>query len=421
VLFRGELFFARDIDLNIEDGPDSLATVVAPAHDRSGGVWYQGLDGVRAIAVTLVFSVHSIGYRTGYVGWTGVPIFFVLSGFLITGILYDNRNEPHRFRNFYVRRTLRIFPLFYFAWLLVLIAGFISRAQWHPIQILWPLYLGNYVRFIAGVESFDRFYTLLPPRIPLEIGHFWSLAVEEQFYLLWPLVVFYTRERQRLIRICIATVLLVPVLRLLLWATASQNLLSLELLYRITPTQCDAFLLGGLMALWMRGKEKDGLLRHANQIFVVSLAALAAAYLANYGFHRHYLSATSFWMSTYGFSLVNMCGAGLILCSLRSRSLVYHITTWWPLRIVGRYSYGIYVFHVLLLPFLEAYVWPANRAWSPRRYLIHGAFAVTAYFLIVIAVSAISYHLLELPFLSLKDRFTTRHQNPTAEASRLSA
>jgi peptidoglycan/LPS O-acetylase OafA/YrhL len=389
----------------------------ARKQDFQTGVWYRGLDGVRAIAVILVFSVHFVGYRTRFIGWTGVPIFFVLSGFLITGILYDNRNEPHRFRNFYVRRTLRIFPLFYFAWLLVLIAGLFLQAQWHPIQILWPLYLGNYVRFLAGTEALDHIYTLRPPALPLQIGHFWSLAVEEQFYLLWPLVVFYVRERRRLIQICIAVVALVPLLRTLLWAMASKKLLSILLLYMITPTQCDAFLLGGLMALLMRGGEKTKLLLHANKIFYLSLAFLLAAYLANNGFHFRDLLASSGWMSTYGFTLVNTTAAGLILCSLQSRSVIYTFTASLPMRMIGKYSYGVYVYHVLLAPFLEYYVWPANKSWPPIVYIIHATLSVVLYFLIVLAVSACSYHLLEAPFLGLKDRFTARHRNPAAETS----
>ncbi len=408
----------RVLGVKAESTPASPEGKDGQRRDRQGSVWYQGLDGVRAIAVILVFSVHSVGYKTLFVGWTGVQIFFVLSGFLITGILYDNQDEPYRFRNFYVRRTLRIFPLFYFAWLLVLIAGFFLRAQWHPLQILWPVYLGNYVRFIVGVESLDRFYTLLPPKVPLEIGHFWSLAVEEQFYLLWPFVVFFVRDRLRLVHICIVVVLLGPILRGLLWAIVSPNLLSIGLLYRLTPTQCDAFLLGGLMALWMRGPEKDRLLQHGNKILCASLILLAAAYLANNGFHMRDLDATSPWMSTYGITLVNMSAAGLILCSLRPGSFFFRMNITRPLRMVGRYSYGVYVYHVLLLPFLYHYGSPPNPSRSPRLHIVHAVLMVPLYFFIVLAVSAGSYHFLERPFLTMKDRFTTRHNNPGAQLAR---
>ena len=95
----------------------------------SHGVWFPGLDGVRGIAIGLVFMVHYLR-RGGHIGWMGVLIFFVLSGFLITGVLFNGRNETHRFRNFYIRRTLRIFPLFYFIWLLALLGSpFLQRTM----------------------------------------------------------------------------------------------------------------------------------------------------------------------------------------------------------------------------------------------------------------------------------------------------
>jgi peptidoglycan/LPS O-acetylase OafA/YrhL len=389
----------------------------ARKQDSQTGNWYQGLDGVRAIAVILVFCTHYIGYRIHSVGWTGVNIFFVLSGFLITGVLFDNRDELHRFRNFYVRRTLRIFPLFYFAWLLVFIAGLFLQAQWHPIQILWPLYLGNYARFIAGSQGIETFATLRPPHLPIVFGHFWSLAVEEQFYLLWPLIVFYLRERKLLIRFCIAVVMLVPVLRVILWATVSKNLLSMMFLDMLTPTQCDAFLMGGLIALWIRGEEKDRLLRNSTRVFAVSFGLFAVACVLNYNPHLHDVLPNTGWMSTYGFTLVDCSAAGLILCAVRERSLTFRLTSSWALRIIGKYSYGIYVYHALLENYLQYYVWPANHSWPMRVYVIHGILSSFLYFLIVFVISACSYHFVELPFLRLKDRFAVRHKNPYSQTS----
>jgi peptidoglycan/LPS O-acetylase OafA/YrhL len=121
-----------------------------------------------------------------------VDLFFVLSGFLITGILYDTRNTQHRFRNFYVRRTLRIFPLYYGLLIVGLLLTPIFHWIWHPVWILWPLYLGNYGRFIwlgdwmQGTGVLDHLRSSLPFKSPffLYFGHFWSLCVEEQFYLL---------------------------------------------------------------------------------------------------------------------------------------------------------------------------------------------------------------------------------------------
>jgi peptidoglycan/LPS O-acetylase OafA/YrhL len=382
-------------------------------HESSPKGWYLGLDGIRAIAVLLVFSVHYAKEQTLTVGWTGVMIFFVLSGFLITGLLYDNRNEPHRFRNFYIRRTLRIFPLFYFTWLLVLLAGLYLHAQWYGIQILWVTYLGNYVRFFVGSLAQDHIYTQ-DPNFILEIGHFWSLAVEEQFYLIWPLIVFFVRKRETLIHICIATVVLVPVLRIILFYALPERLLSLEFLYRMTFTQCDGFLLGGLMALYLRGSAKDLLLSNAKKILYISSVLLVLAYLLNNGLHLRELSGTSEWMSTYGFTIVDFMAAGLILCTLQPGTMIYRAMTIRPLRMLGRCSYGFYVYHVLLAPFLNFYVWPTNGHTTLYFHYIHFGLVKIIHFFIVFAVSLCSYHLIELPFLRMKDRFTLHHRNPGA-------
>lgn len=388
---------------------------------RSGSPknWYAGLDGIRAVAVLMVFLVHYIDSKVTSFGWVGVQIFFVLSGFLITGILIDNKNEPFRFRNFYIRRTLRIFPLFYFSWLLVLIAGFFLRAEWHPAHILWLGYLGNYVRFFVGSLARDHIYTF-SENTTLEIGHFWSLAVEEQFYLIWPLVVFSVRDRKTLIRICIAVVLMLPVLRLILLNLLPANLLSMEFLYRMTFTQCDGFLLGGLIALWIRGSEKDTLLRYSNKILYGALTAVVAAYLLNGHFHLISMDPVLPWVSTYGLTLLNLSAAGLILCSLQPGSIVFKGMTLWPLRILGKYSYGFYVYHVLMGPFLEYHVWTADEPLGTMRHHLHVGLATILYFFPILAVSVCSYHLVELPFLRMKDRFMLRHRNPDSQEVNLS-
>ncbi len=220
--------------------------------------WFPGLDGVRAVAVFLVFVVHYV--HKGYVGWTGVIIFFVLSGFLITGVLYDSRHQPRRFVNFYVRRSLRIFPLFYFIWLLVLVGAPFLGEQWHPIHILWPVYLGNFARFFAGTIAVDHIYTRFSA-VPIEIGHFWSLAVEEQFYLLWPLVVFKVLDRHKLIRICLGVMTTVLLLRSALLFVVPASFIEMGFFFRMMFFQADAFLFGGLLALLLRGPHKERVLR----------------------------------------------------------------------------------------------------------------------------------------------------------------
>lgn len=365
--------------------------------------WYPGLDGVRGIAIFLVFTIHYVPRLLGYTGWTGVIIFFVLSGFLITGGLYDNRCEPHRFRNFYIRRTLRIFPLFYFIWVCIFITAFFFHERWQPILALWPTYLGNYARFIAGTSAVDRIWT---SRFAFEIGHFWSLAVEEQFYLLWPLVVFKVNDRRALIRICIAVIVFVLLLRSLLVLVLPAHLIQLGFLYRMTFSQADAFLLGGLLALLMRGPAEAAVVRWSGRLFVLAGSALVIAWLLNGGMHLVPIAENSRWVGAYGFTLLDLTAAGLILCSLNRESPLFRPLSFTPLRLLGRYSYGFYVYHVIIYQPLVGFVL--------NRWRVPHALLFTADFFIILGISALSYHILEMPFLQLKRRFITRHRNPEA-------
>lgn len=374
-----------------------------PSAPASGAAWYPGLDGVRGVAVSLVFAVHYIPRYT--IGWMGVMIFFVLSGFLITGGLYDSQHDEHRFRNFYLRRTLRIFPLFYFIWLCVLIGALFLHEQWRPMLALWPIYLGNYARFLARTTAVDHIFTRLP-WFAFEIGHFWSLAVEEQFYLLWPLVVFKVSNRNTLMRICCAVMVGGLLLRTLLVLVLPHSILQMEFLYRMTFSQADGFLFGGLLALLMRGPERAAVLRSGSWLFWGALAALVVAcWLNGPGRYLANVSPSAPWMSTYGFTLLDLASGGLILCALRPGSLLFRPITFAPLRVLGKYSYGFYVYHVLVRPLLI----PIEATSTSRLMMI---FWWCGEFIVVFVISVISYDLMEMPFLRLKNRFATRDANP---------
>jgi peptidoglycan/LPS O-acetylase OafA/YrhL len=165
-----------------------LVEVVRPK-DRA---YYPSLDGLRAVSFLAVFCWH---YLAVPYGWAGVDVFFVLSGFLITGILYDSQDAPHRVRNFYIRRTLRIFPLYYGVLLAILLLTPWMRWAWSWQWIAWPLYLGNFLRFLYPhmdnrfVSAFAdaQLISKARPGLTLYLGHFWTLCVEEQFYLVWHL------------------------------------------------------------------------------------------------------------------------------------------------------------------------------------------------------------------------------------------
>ena len=152
---------------------------------------------------------------------------------------------------------------------------------WHPSWYLWPIYLGNYSRFIylsdfvsqnGGVLEHLRSSLFTPP-IFVSLGHFWSLCVEEQFYLAWPFVVFFVKDRIRLRNLCLAVFLITPFLRLLCVYTLPAAMLDNEFLYRFTPLRIDALLLGGFIALCLRGPETERIVRLAKPV-VLSILGL---------------------------------------------------------------------------------------------------------------------------------------------------
>jgi peptidoglycan/LPS O-acetylase OafA/YrhL len=364
--------------------------------------------------VLLVFCQHYIHHPSKLRwGWAGVDIFFVLSGFLITGILYDTRNAAHRFRNFYVRRTLRIFPLYYGVLLLALLLTPLLHWTWHPAWYLWASYLGNYARFLylndfvfAGRNIVEDLSTQLPLADPLmlHMGHFWSLCVEEQFYLFWPLVVFLVKDRIRLRNFCIAVVLIEPFLRLLCAFTLPFPLLYFEFLNRFTPLRIDALLLGGLVALCLRGPESNFVSRLAKPA-ILAVAGFFLAMEAIIPFFTHTIAepeANITWISTFGFSAIDLLGAAMILLAIDPRTSFYRILNRPYLRRLGQMSYGFYVFHNIPHWFYDQIAQRVFQMGTNAEQILAALIALVC----TTIISYLSFRFFESPFLRLKERFT---------------
>ena len=377
--------------------------------------FFPALDGLRAVAFLMIFGQHYLSLAWG---WTGVNVFFVLSGFLITGILFDSRDDAHRVRNFYVRRTLRIFPLYYGLFALLLLLTPIVHWHWDRYWLAWPLYLGNFLRFLspaAGILRSPLEYAAdghltsrLLPKTELYLGHLWSLCVEEQFYLLWPWVVFSVRSRGKLLGICAAAVVVGPVFRFLLQAHAPQWMLSEELLYRSTFSQADALLLGGLVALLWRGAHRAVLVRIAR--FAALLGTLlAVGYLSLAVRSWHMLTIPyPHWAYTGGLLFCNLYAAAVIVCALQEDGLVYRILHVRPLRWVGRLTYGAYVFHDVLH---DLYVHIVVHVGGPRiavDYPLRNELAAAIALPATLLLAWLSFRFFETPFLNLKERWTVR-------------
>lgn len=371
------------------------------------------LDGVRGIAVLLVLMnnlypgephtfVDGVLYLVSNTGWTGVDLFFVLSGFLITGILLDTKGAeggagaPGYFRAFYARRVLRIFPLYY-AYLFLLFVVLPAVAPLPPDDVriareaqgwYWS-YLGN-VRLAFGA-----------PISRLEPGLFWSLAVEEQFYLAWPLVV-WVAGRRRLVALCVAMLAASLALRVG-WRLADGGRQAMNAIYVLTPTRWDGLAVGALLAVAARTPSAwPRVARRAWPVAGAALALLAAAFVVRRGLLAHDVV-----VQTVGYSVVAVAAGAVLAGAVAARpgTRVARLFGHPVLRFFGRYSYGIYVYQGLVrywlwhhVPFVRSLP-PVAGLQAPAALLVLvGASALTT------AAAVASYHAFERPFLRLKAR-----------------
>jgi peptidoglycan/LPS O-acetylase OafA/YrhL len=380
---------------SVSSGSDLLAT--KPANNT----YFPALDGLRALAFLMVFAVH---YEQMLWGWAGVDVFFVLSGFLITGILYDSRDDAHRVRNFYVRRALRIFPLYYGVMILLAASYPVFRWQWTWAWLVWPAYVGNFVvgihpfvirsptQLLADFQPLSRAF----PSVQLFLGHFWSLCVEEQFYLMWPWVVFWVRDRKKLMYICLACVVICPVMRIIGSHVLPRFMLERGILFRWTPFRVDALLLGGLVALIRRGPSERGLLWAARATSYV-LGAMGVVWLIlNRGAVRHPGSfVPPSWDMTWGLVFFDLLSAAVVVMALEPGSVTYRVLNLGPLRWIGRISYGAYLFHDIFHKQIGA---------AMSKVAGHGTAPAALLFTLVLAWASFRWY--ETPFIRLKERWT---------------
>ncbi|HWZ51693.1 MAG TPA: acyltransferase [Granulicella sp.] len=362
------------------------------------------LDGIRALAITLVFAEHFGGRSPEGVvlrlinlirqrGWVGVDLFFVLSGFLITGILYDTREDSHFFKRFFARRAIRIFPVFYTVAILLLLLTPIFHYQWHWLHLTFLIYMGN----LSGIYNF-HIYTVHSANHPVAtaiLGHFWSLCVEEQFYLLWPLAVWLIRDRFRLLWTAAGISALALVLRVAMIRTFG-DVLAETWIIRILPFRMDALLIGAILALLLRGPAADRWQRSGRWFFLAGSAATLAIFILS-------PAGNSPWLLSIGLTCTALASAGLIASALRPGSPAFRLFTGKPLRTLGRYSYGFYVYHLLFrMAWIRLLVFLYERMHSLA---LAGIIGCAVNFAAIFLVSKLSYDLIEVRFLRLKRSF----------------
>jgi peptidoglycan/LPS O-acetylase OafA/YrhL len=356
-------------------------------------------DGIRGIAIVLVLfnhfwnptGLHPIADSLSVVGWAGVDLFFVLSGFLITGILLDTCGEPRYFSNFYARRALRILPLYY------LFLGFVFTA--------FPLAEGGdyfSTRFIqaSGSPAWYLFFltnfseTFGGHDVPPLIRPLWSLAIEEHFYLLFPLFVFWFPRRWvvALLAAAVGFALLFRTATLFAWPDNH------HLQYLLTPSRIDAIAWGGLLSILARSVDAKKLAAPALLFLGVAVVALLLT------IPLHEFDRRSPFLRTAGFSIIAVACASVVLCSHCFRgSGGTALLRFAPLRYVGKICFGLYVLHRLsegiLMRLIERYGSPES---------LGGVWLLIVKIAFAIVVASLSWYLFEQPILRWKRLFSYR-------------
>jgi peptidoglycan/LPS O-acetylase OafA/YrhL len=372
---------------------------------RGPGAPIPALDGVRGLAILLVLA-HNLNPFSGTgrplerwieydsnFGWVGVQLFFVLSGFLITGILLDTRGAPRYLRSFFARRVLRIFPLYY----AVLVGGLLVLPALHlaphrlladPENRVWL-----WVYLVNWAEPLGRGVTAFP--------HFWSLAVEEQFYFVWPFVVRHATPRRLLV---IVGGVMIAALGARLWVRRAG--LGGEAAYMFTVCRMDALAIGAAVAALIRLPAAHAWLIARRTGIAIAAGALFIGGLVTTGGYAR----TGLADQTFGYTILAAVFAALVLLVVldheRGRGWLGAIFQHRILRAFGTYSYGIYLFHQFINQLIGV---PVLDRLLPRGI---GIKAGIAYMLAVTAasyaVAFVSYHAYEKHFLALKRYFSPR-------------
>ncbi|MGH9573364.1 MAG: acyltransferase family protein [Candidatus Acidiferrales bacterium] len=338
------------------------------------------LDVLRGIAVLTVIGYHGLDLiphlhlnvvlGTGYVG---VDLFFVLSGFLITGILVRTKASPNYFRNFYARRALRIWPVYY----VLLLFTFVVLPLIHPQSVTdifakshpweaYPFFLQNLT--VNG----NSFGTLTAT---------WSLAIEEQFYLVWPLIIFLAPPRL-LKPIAVGALFLSVAAR---WSV-QYGLIPPIIIYTNTLTRLDGLALGALLALWIPSARTITV--KLVGLLGIGLTAPIALVLG--------LRNPGHWSF---FSVVSACFACLLLLAIQIDAL----SKLRFLRYTGKISYCLYLVHIPVFMLADI---PAMRRVAPfRSGVIGDTILFLASILVCYGIAAVSWTFFENKFLRLKDRF----------------
>ena len=365
------------------------------------------LDTVRGLAILLVLFFHGFGFQFASAplprvahffvvatmpGWVGVNLFFVLSGFLITGILLDSKNHPHYYRRFYVRRALRILPAYYAFLVLLAVA---PRMGWlDHRQVSWQ-FVGLSFVYLSNVTTLFA--------VPMQYGALWSLAVEEHFYLGRPFVVRAT-SRKSLAICALSVVIICPALRAIAFIRGDQYAAG------YTWLVADGLAIGSLLGLLSRGWLSERKRMKWASIFSMRCAAALLTFGAPFGIllNRNLLGGV-LRPTALNLFFAGALGSLLVIGTSSSKWIVQRPI----LQFFGRISYGLYLFHMLAFDFADHLLGSLVRN---AEQLIPHSFPLMCLRFIIAAtlattIAALSRKYFEERFLLLKERLASPAEN----------
>jgi peptidoglycan/LPS O-acetylase OafA/YrhL len=364
------------------------------------------LDGLRGLAILMVMFAHAVdGIPPGgsmvnqivqhsfTLGWAGVDLFFVLSGFLITGILLETRECTNYFSSFYCRRALRIFPLSYsFLLMAFLVFPYVVQSNFLPIPAdrwLYPCYLMNWHALWK-----DHMHANI-------LGHFWTLCVEEQFYVIWPLVVLALRPRLLLRLLLVLEVAIVSGRASWVWIHGPSRALAFA-----TITRMDGLILGAVCALVVRRFQLP-------RRVIGFLPSIGAFWLSGFvvGYQLAGDTRRESFVLSAGVVFLAIGFAAILMYAVLTNSESTWLQKWLryrPLTRLGKYSYGIYMFHVPIFYFGRKFA--QHLPGSVQESVWASYLLLAVQFVISYVVASISYKCFEKRFLALKDHFQPEYR-----------
>ena len=368
------------------------------------------LDGVRGLAIVLVLVWHyfvsalrvapatPLAYiqKAMWLSWSGVDLFFVLSGFLIGGILMDNRNAQNYFSVFYVRRTCRIFPLYFAALALFwLCRAFASPAfAWvFDKSLPWWSY-ATYTQNIVGSIRSDWG--------AMGLGITWSLAVEEQFYVMLPLLIWLIDIR-KLPCVLASLIALAPIIRVILFQLSANDNQGFQAAYTLLPCRMDALLLGSLCAWVVRYRPE--LIKTKWLYGGLALGGIVIASLT--------YRLSNFKLALYGYTVIAIFYASFLLLAVTTKGPIAALTKIWWLRRLGILAYGLYLFHVAIQGFFYGAVFGTEPLLNslPAAAVTCGSLAVT------LLAAELSWRFFEKRFVDIGHRRKYLEQAPAAAST----